>query len=182
MATTTIKDGFQGGSDNQLKVNPDGSINVNGGGGNASVGPTGATAPTSATEIGGVDASGKLVGLKVDPSGKLLVDTSGSSTVSGTVNTNVNGLSTFQTSQYTVGTTSVRLTPTPLSNRSAMSIKAVISGNAMVYIGNSSAVTSSTGYPLFNGDSLQLDLTAGQAVYAIASAGSQLVAVMEIGN
>jgi hypothetical protein len=33
MATTQIKDGFNGGSDNQLKVNSDGSINVTGGGG-----------------------------------------------------------------------------------------------------------------------------------------------------
>ena len=32
MAVTTIKDGFAGGSDNQLKVNADGSINVVGGG------------------------------------------------------------------------------------------------------------------------------------------------------
>jgi hypothetical protein len=32
MATTTIKDGFNGGSDNQLKVNSDGSINVDIGG------------------------------------------------------------------------------------------------------------------------------------------------------
>lgn len=36
MATTQIKNGFQGGSDDQLKVNPDGSINVvtGGSGGN----------------------------------------------------------------------------------------------------------------------------------------------------
>ena len=33
MATTQIKDGYQGGTDNQLKVNADGSINVAGGGG-----------------------------------------------------------------------------------------------------------------------------------------------------
>lgn len=30
MATTQIKDGYQGGSDNQLKINSDGSINVSG--------------------------------------------------------------------------------------------------------------------------------------------------------
>lgn len=36
MSTTQIKDGFDGGSDNQLKVNTDGSINVNGGGGGGS--------------------------------------------------------------------------------------------------------------------------------------------------
>src|SRR5271154_5345061 len=42
-----------------------GSLNVNitgGGGSNASVGATGATAPTSATEIGVIDGSGKLQG------------------------------------------------------------------------------------------------------------------------
>lgn len=33
MSTTQIKDGFGGGSDNQLKVNADGSINVNSSGG-----------------------------------------------------------------------------------------------------------------------------------------------------
>lgn len=66
MATTQIKNGFAGGSDAQLLVNADGSINVNssggGGGSNASVGPTGTTAPTSATEIGGVTA-GNLVAI-----------------------------------------------------------------------------------------------------------------------
>lgn len=36
MATTRIQDGFDGGSDNQLKINADGSINVNGGGGSGS--------------------------------------------------------------------------------------------------------------------------------------------------
>jgi hypothetical protein len=45
MATTTIKDGFNGGSDNQLKVNADGSINVNTGGGGGS--------NVNLTEVGG---------------------------------------------------------------------------------------------------------------------------------
>lgn len=47
MATTQIKDGFDGGSDNQLKVNADGSINVDvtGGGGGVT--------NTNLTEIGG---------------------------------------------------------------------------------------------------------------------------------
>ena len=75
MAVTTIKDGFNGGSDNQLKVNSDGSINVTGGGSsNASVGLTGQTAPTSATEIGAIDSSGKLQPLLIDSTGRLEVD------------------------------------------------------------------------------------------------------------
>jgi hypothetical protein len=40
---------------------------------NASIGPTGSTAPTSATEIAGVNPSGNLTPLQVDSSGNLLV-------------------------------------------------------------------------------------------------------------
>lgn len=171
---------------NELLINSNGSINANITGvvtaNNASVGLTGATAPTSATEMGAVDTNGKLQALQVDPAGKLLVDITGSSTVTGTVNANIEGLNAFQTSQYTVGTSSVQLTVTPLTNRSSMSMKAVCTTNNYIYIGNSSGVTTSTGYILFNGDSLQLDLTPAQAAYAIASAAAQTLYVLEIGS
>jgi hypothetical protein len=51
MAATSIKDGFQGGSDNQLKVNSDGSVNVN------STGAGGGPVVTNITEIGGATIS-----------------------------------------------------------------------------------------------------------------------------
>lgn len=41
---------------------------------NPSIGTNGFTAPTSSTEVGGIDPSGNLQGLKVDSSGNLLVD------------------------------------------------------------------------------------------------------------
>lgn len=110
------------------------------------------------------------------------LNVSGSSTVSGTVNTNLNGLAAFQTSQYTIGTSAVQLTITPLTNRSSMSIKVVTTGNNAIYIGNSSGVTTSTGYPLFNGDSLQLDLKTTQVVYAISSVAAQTAFVIELGG
>lgn len=75
MATTQIKNGFEGGSDDQLLVNNDGSINVKTSGGsmaNPSVGPTGAVAPTSATEVGGINPSGNLTPLMVDANGSLI--------------------------------------------------------------------------------------------------------------
>lgn len=60
-----------------------------GGGGsssNASVGPTGSAAPSSATEIAGVTAGGILVPAKITAGGSLLVDASGTTQpVSGTV-------------------------------------------------------------------------------------------------
>lgn len=150
---------------------------------NQSVGVTGETAPFSATELGAIDANGNLQPLLVDPSGKLLVDTSGTSTITGTVDANINGLNTFQTSQYTVGASSVHLTPVPLANRSSMSIKVMTTTSTdVVYIGNSSGVTIASGYALFNGDSLQIDLIASQVVYAIGTSPGQTVYVLEIGN
>ncbi len=125
-----------------------------------------------------VDGSNTLL---VNPDGSIDVNTTGSSTVSGTVNTNLNGLTNFQTSQYSVGITAVQLTPTPLSNRSSVSIKAILTGVNVVYIGNSSGVTTSTGYPLFNGDSVQFDLTASQTLYAISTGAAQTVCVAELG-
>lgn len=173
MAATQIKDGFQGGSDNQLKVNNDGSINVNssgGGGGNASVGGTGTTAPTSATEIAGVNPAGNLTPVSVDNNGFVNVRGISSET----------GLSSFNTSQYTVGTSAVRLAPTPLAGRSSVSITISADPNVAVYIGNSGSVTTSTGYPLFDGNSLQMDLTDASQIWAISSVSGQTVAVLEI--
>ncbi len=50
MATTTIKDGFNGGTDAQLKVNPDGSINVD-------VSSGGGSSNVNLTEVGGTAIS-----------------------------------------------------------------------------------------------------------------------------
>lgn len=223
MATTQIKDGWNGGSDNQLKVNADGSINVVGGGSggsnvnltevggnpittgqatmanslpvviasdqssipttNPSVGTNGALAPTASTQIAGVTSGGDLSPLTVDPSGKLLVDISGTSTVTGTVNANIEGLTNFQTSQQTIGLTAIQLTPSPLTNRSSMSIKAdTTSSLDMVYIGNSSSVTTANGYALFDGDSIQMDLTPAQTIWAIGTSAGQIVYILEIGD
>lgn len=183
MATTQIKDGFQGGSDNQLKVNADGSINTTGGSGsNASVGSTGTTAPTSATELGGINPSGNLEGLLVDVNGALIVTTtpSGTQTITGTVSTNQNPLSNFKTTQYTIGLTAIQLTPTPLTNRSSISLRVSATNGAAIFIAPTNAVTITNGYPLFDGDTLQMDLGTTNTLYAVSDTVNQTVAVLEI--
>lgn len=132
MATTQIKNGFNGGSDAQLLVNPDGSINVN----------------------------------------------SGSS--GGTTNSNIEGLNSFQTSQYIVGTTPVQITPTPLASRSSMSMRIEASAGVPVYLGNSSAVSPTNGYPMYDGDTLAMDLTPTDTIYFVSTAPGQVVAVVEL--
>jgi hypothetical protein len=164
MATTQIKDGFAGGSDNQLKVNPDGSINVTGGGGGGG-------------DVNIFDSAGNPL---TSTSGALNVNTSGTSEVTGDVTSNVAGLTSFQTSQYTVGTSAVQLAPTPLANRSSLSVTIIATVNVPVYIGNNSSVTTSTGYPLFNGSTMQLDLTTAGQIWAISTVAGQSAAILEI--
>jgi hypothetical protein len=101
----------------------------------------------------------------------------------GSINVDLESLTTFQTEQYTVGTSPVQITPTPMPNRNSIGFKAVTTDyvNA-IYIGNSAAVTTSTGYPLFNHDTLEMDLQGGETIYAIATAVGQTLCVIELGD
>src|SRR4051812_24143210 len=105
MSTTTIKDGYAGGSDNQVKVNSDGSINVN------------TTGSGNATQVNIHDSLGNPLN---SASGALEVTVN-----DGTLNTNthIEGLANFQTSQYTVGIAEIQLAASPLANRSSISFK-----------------------------------------------------------
>lgn len=105
----------------------------------------------------------------------------GNTTVSGTVNTRESGLTDFQTSQYTVGTSVVQITPSPLTPRSSLSVRVTATGGNAVFIGNNSGTTTSNGYPLYNGDTLQMDLDESQQIWAIASAAGQTVYALEMG-
>jgi len=161
VSTTQIKDGFNGGSDNQLKVNSDGSINVNTGGGEGS------------SNVSIVQGGNTAI---VTSSGALLT----TSTVSGTVTTEQAGLTNFQTSQYSIGTSVTQITPTPLTNRSSISLRVSTSSGTAIYIGNNSSLTTSNGYPLFNGETLQMDLTTANNIYAVSTSAGQTLFVLEI--
>ncbi len=99
------------------------------------------------------------------------------------LNINLNGLPNFQTSQYTIGTSATQITATPLANRSSVGLKVTTASNSdVLYIGNSSSVTTSTGYALFNGDAVQFDLTPNTPIWAIGTSSGQKMYVLEIGG
>jgi len=101
----------------------------------------------------------------------------------GSINVNLEALSSFQTSQYPVGTTAVQITPIPMPDRNSIGFKAItVTSSDAIYIGNSSAVTISTGYPLFNHDGLEMDLEGGETIYAIATSDGQTLCVVELGD
>lgn len=156
-----------------LVINSDGSINVNVSGG----GSLPAGAATAAKQDTG---NASLASIDTKLTSPLTVVSSGSSTVSGTVTSNEAALTAFQTSQYTIGTSAVQITPTPLSGRKSISLRASCTGSNAIYIGPSSGVTTGTGWVMYNGDTLQMDLDASHTVYAISNAAAQTIFAMEI--
>lgn len=77
--------------------------------------------------------------------------------------------------RVTVGTTAVQLTSS--GNVHGVVIKCICPGQT-VYIGASSAVTTSTGYPMVDGETLTMEVRNANQIYAIASAAAQSVAVL----
>lgn len=149
--TATISDieiSYEG---NTLVVNPDGSLNAD----------VVISASSDSIKSHTYDASGNPIG-----------------STNGGLDVSLIGLNSFSTSQYTIGTSAVQLTPSPLSNRSSISIKAITSTS--IYIGNSNTVTTSTGYPLFNDDVLNMDLSTTQQIWAISGSAGQTICVLEL--
>lgn len=105
--------------------------------------------------------------------------------VSGTVNSNVNGLNHFSVVQYAVGVTPIQIT-VPVGT-TGLSIKAITTMSNNVLVGNSGSLNnlldgSGNGYFLFNGDSLQLDVTPVADVWVIGTAVGQIISVLFVGN
>lgn len=120
-----------------------------------------------------------FTGTTVGPSHGLDVNILGGA-ITGNVTAIQPPLNSFQTGQYTIGTTIVQLTPSPLSNRSSISLRVTCTGSNSIFIGNSSSTTTLNGYPLYNGDTIQMDLSPTNSLFAIASAEEQTAFVLEI--
>jgi hypothetical protein len=89
-------------------------------------------------------------------------------------------LATWKTSQVIVGLSAVQVTPSPLPGRRTVSLKSYNNSVAIIYIGNSSAVTAETGYPLGNGDTIDLDLDESATLWALGTVASSTLYVVEI--
>jgi len=78
--------------------------------------------------------------------------------------------------RVTVGTSAEQVTDSGNVNGGVV-IKAICPGQT-IYVGVSSSVTTSTGYPLSDGETLTLEVRNANALYVIASAAAQSVAVL----
>jgi hypothetical protein len=112
-----------------------------------------------------ISASGTQFGLIVNSDGSINV---GSANVSSLVL--ITGSSTW------VGVTPTVIPSSNLSNRKSMSLRH--NGGSIVYLGASS-VTSGAGYPFYNGETMDIDISDAGTIYGIVATGSVNVRTLE---
>jgi hypothetical protein len=81
----------------------------------------------------------------------------------------------FETGGTSITTSAVQIATSLSADTKTVSIKADVNNTKVIHIGNSSGVTTATGYPLSPGDSVDLDLDETVDIWAISSAGGQTV-------
>lgn len=82
---------------------------------------------------------------------------------------------------YAVGLSASQLVTTGFANRRTVSFKADPGNSGVVYIGTTSSVLATNGYPLSAGDSVEIDAATGISFWAIGSKAGQRVATIEVG-
>jgi hypothetical protein len=85
----------------------------------------------------------------------------------------------WKTSQVTVGITAVQIASPALANRRMITLKAICPGQR-IYVGPTNAVTVNNGFPLADGDGLDMDLGPTTTLWAVASAAGQTLATLEL--
>lgn len=82
---------------------------------------------------------------------------------------------TLQTGQTTVGTSAVQVTSSDIGCVQGVTVRAAAANAGTVYIGNSSGVTTSTGFELGAGQAEFFAVEKVDLLYAIASEASQSI-------
>lgn len=95
------------------------------------------------------------------------------------VDTPIESLTTFTTAGVTVLNSATRIDSSQLANRKAVSLKATTTNNKRIFIGEDNTVTTSTGYPLSAGASLDIDLTDDAEIWGIADGSSQSLFIIQ---
>jgi hypothetical protein len=100
----------------------------------------------------------------------------------GATSVQILGAQDAKASQEDIGTTASVLVPSALTDRAGLILKNN-NTSGILYIGfTSGEATTGNGYPIGPGESIGIDVAAGQEVYGIASAGTVDVRLMEAGG
>jgi len=79
----------------------------------------------------------------------------------------------FLTGQFLVGVTAVQLPSNSLKN--SVNVKSSESNTGIIYVGNSNAVTTTTGYELSAGESITLPINNSNLIYLISDSTNQII-------
>lgn len=100
----------------------------------------------------------------------------------GEASVRILGANDATASQEDISTTAAVLVPAALTDRAGLIVKNNNS-SGILYIGFTAAeATSANGYPVGAGESLGIDVAAGQEIYGVASSGTIDVRLMEAGG
>ena len=176
----------QGG--NTMVVNADGSINVNADIDIVNGAEKAEDAAHASGDIGqfvlavrqdvlapSTSADGDYAAFKVNADGALYVE------VTNQVAPAIPAYNALLVSQNTVDTTAELVVASALTDRKRILVQNV-SSNRTVYLGHDNAVTSANGLRLSAGSSIELDLAAGVALYAISSAVGADLRIAELAS
>lgn len=97
------------------------------------------------------------------------------------VETPVKALTTMLINQMDVTNSAAQLSLSTTS-RKTVAVKALIGNTQNVYINKTNAVTTGNGWELAPGDAIELDITEGLALWAIATSGTQRICFAEVAS
>lgn len=98
----------------------------------------------------------------------------------GGLETHLDALRSIQASQQTITGTAAQVTASPLANRRTLILAYRGASNQDVYIGADSGVTTGNGFKMIQNEALVLELDGTATIYAIATAGSQSLHILEL--
>jgi hypothetical protein len=95
----------------------------------------------------------------------------------------IKALTSIKATQQTITTSASQVAATPLTDRKTITVKAsdsLVVDTDYIYIGEDNTVTTSTGYQLGKGDSIDLEVDGTATIWAIGSRIGLVLNILEI--
>lgn len=118
----------------------------------------------------------------VTATGPVVFDLRARGISAGETSVKIQSAADLSTSQLTVGTTPLSILPSVLTDRQGVVIRNWSTTDTLYVAESIAKATSVVGYPLGPGESIGIDITAGQVLYGVAQPTSVDVRIMQAGE
>jgi hypothetical protein len=92
----------------------------------------------------------------------------------------IKALTSFRTGQWNVTDSPTQIAVSPLDGRKTISVRALAGNTQPVYIGTDDTVAVTTGFPLYAGDAVELEVNEATQIWALSESGTQRVAHLAV--